>query len=110
MAQTLRVAARCEFSLDEIRYHYPTEVVPPGETPSSHLRRLTYEGAGRRWPAGIPASVSEQIERELALIAELKYEHYFLTVVDIVEFARSRRILCQGRGSARTRWSATAPG
>lgn len=100
MAQTLRVAERCAFSLDEIRYHYPTEVVPAGETPTGYFRRLTYEGAGRRWPQGIPAAVSEQIERELALIAELKYEHYFLTVADIVEFARSRRILCQGRGSA----------
>ena len=85
MAQTLRVAERCEFSLDEIRYHYPTEVVPAGETPTGYLRRLTYEGAGRRWHQGIPAAVSEQIERELALIAELKYEHYFLTVADIVE-------------------------
>ncbi|HEX2011291.1 MAG TPA: PHP domain-containing protein, partial [Roseateles sp.] len=100
LAQTLKVVERCDFSLDEIRYQYPTEVVPEGETPSGYLRRLTYEGAGRRWPAGIPAPVSEQIERELALIAELKYEHYFLTVADIVEFARSRRILCQGRGSA----------
>jgi error-prone DNA polymerase len=100
MAQTLLVAARCEFSLDELRYRYPREVVPEGETPASYLRRITYEGAGRRWPAGIPASVSVQIERELELIADLKYEHYFLTVADIVEFARSRHILCQGRGSA----------
>ncbi|MFG6417241.1 error-prone DNA polymerase [Roseateles sp. DC23W] len=100
MAQTLRVAARCEFSLDEIRYHYPSEVVPDGETPGSYLRRITYEGAGRRWPDGIPASVTEQIERELTLIAEMHYEHYFLTVADIVQFARSQHILCQGRGSA----------
>lgn len=100
MAQTLQVAARCEFSLDEIRYHYPSEVVPEGETPGGYLRRITYEGAGRRWPHGIPASVTEQIERELALIAEMRYEHYFLTVADIVQFARSQHILCQGRGSA----------
>ena len=100
LAETLRVAARCDFSLDELRYHYPSEVVPAGETPASHLRRLTYEGAGRRWPQGVPPAVSEQIERELALIEELRYEHYFLTVADIVHFARSQGILCQGRGSA----------
>ena len=100
LAETLRVAERCDFSLDELRYHYPSEVVPAGETPASHLRRLTYAGAGRRWPQGMPAAVGEQIERELALIEELRYEHYFLTVADIVHFARSQGILCQGRGSA----------
>jgi error-prone DNA polymerase len=100
LAETLEVAARCSFSLDELRYQYPDEVVPPGETPAGYLRRITYEGAGRRWPDGIPAKVQTQIEYELALIAELKYEHYFLTVADIVMFARSRHILCQGRGSA----------
>ncbi|MFA7437548.1 error-prone DNA polymerase [Castellaniella sp.] len=100
LAETMQVAARCHFSLDELRYQYPEEVVPKGETPASHLRRLTYEGAGWRWPGGIPAKVQEQIEHELALIAELGYEPYFLTVADIVAFARSRRILCQGRGSA----------
>ena len=100
LAETLRVIERCDFSLDELRYHYPSEVVPDGETPASHLRRITYEGAGRRWPAGIPAAASEQIERELALIEDLGYEHYFLTVADIVHFARSQGILCQGRGSA----------
>ncbi|GAA6143334.1 error-prone DNA polymerase [Hydrogenophaga sp. 5NK40-0174] len=97
---TLAVAARCDFSLDELRYQYPDEVVPPGETPASYLRRLAWEGAGRRWPAGVPAKVHGQIEHELALISELKYEHYFLTVYDIVAFARSQGILCQGRGSA----------
>ena len=100
LAETLQVAARCHFSLDELRYQYPSEVVPAGETPSSYLRRLTYEGAGRRWPNGMPAKVQGQIEHELDLIAELKYEHYFLTVADIVNFARSQQILCQGRGSA----------
>ncbi|RZI62962.1 MAG: error-prone DNA polymerase [Rubrivivax sp.] len=100
LAETLQVAARCDFSLAELRYHYPAEVVPDGETPASHLRRITYEGAGRRWPAGVPAAASEQIERELALIEDLRYEHYFLTVADIVHFARSQGILCQGRGSA----------
>ncbi|PNG07850.1 MULTISPECIES: error-prone DNA polymerase [unclassified Variovorax] len=98
--QTLAVAARCAFSLDELRYQYPDEVVPDGETPASYLRRATYEGAGRRWPQGLSAKVQQQIEYELELICELRYEHYFLTVYDIVVFARSRRILCQGRGSA----------
>jgi error-prone DNA polymerase len=100
LAETLKVAARCSFSLEELRYQYPDEVVPDGETPAGYLRRITYEGAGRRWPDGIPAKVQTQIEHELVLIAELKYEHYFLTVADIVMFARSRHILCQGRGSA----------
>jgi len=100
MEETLRVAEQCHFTLDELRYQYPSEVVPDGETPTSHLRRLTYEGAGRRWARGMPAPVQEQIEHELALIADLKYEHYFLTVADIVTFARSQGILCQGRGSA----------
>jgi len=98
--ETLRVAERCHFSLDELRYQYPSEVVPANETPASHLRRLAWEGAGRRWPQGVPASVHLQIEHELALIGELRYEHYFLTVHDIVAFARAQGILCQGRGSA----------
>jgi error-prone DNA polymerase len=98
--ETLQVAARCDFSLDELSYQYPDEVVPVGETPTSYLRRLTYEGAGRRWPQGMPAKVQSQIEHELELIKDLRYEHYFLTVADIVIFARSRHILCQGRGSA----------
>jgi error-prone DNA polymerase len=100
LAETLQVAERCSFSLDELKYQYPDEVVPAGETPSSYLRRITYEGAGRRWPEGVPAKVEAQIEHELQLIGDLHYEHYFLTVYDIVAFARSRQILCQGRGSA----------
>jgi len=100
LAETLKVAERCAFSLDELAYQYPSEVVPPDETPASYLRRLAYEGMGRRWPAGVPASVQQQVEHELTLIAELGYEHYFLTVYDIVAFARSQHILCQGRGSA----------
>ena len=100
MAETLRVADRCSFSLDELKYQYPDEVVPENETPTSYLRRITYEGAGRRWPDGVPSKIEMQIEHELRLICELKYEHYFLTVYDIVAFARSRQILCQGRGSA----------
>ena len=100
LAETLNVASRCVFNLDELRYQYPDEVVPAGETATSYLRRITYEGAGRRWPQGMPAKVQSQIEHELELIKDLKYEHYFLTVADIVAFARSRHILCQGRGSA----------
>ena len=100
LAETLNVAARCQFSLDELRYQYPDEVVPDGETPTTYLRRLTYEGAGRRWPQGIPAKVQAQIEHELELIRDLQYEHYFLTVADIVRYAQSQHILCQGRGSA----------
>jgi len=100
LEETLRIAERCDFSLDELSYQYPDEVVPAGETPTSYLRRLTYEGAGRRWPKGMPAKVQLQIEHELELISELKYEHYFLTVADIVRFAQSQHILCQGRGSA----------
>jgi len=100
LAETLRVASLCTFSLDELKYQYPAEVIPDGETATSHLRRLTYEGAGRRWPDGMPAKVQLQIEHELRLVAEVGYEHYFLTVADIVRFARSRHILCQGRGSA----------
>src|SRR5438876_555647 len=90
----------CTFSLDELRYEYPRELVPPGETPASYLRRLTYEGARWRWPGGVPESERTAIERELALIAELRYEPYFLTVQDVVAYARRQGILCQGRGSA----------
>jgi DNA polymerase III alpha subunit len=97
---TQDIAGRCHFSLDEIRYEYPEEIVPEGTTPAAHLRRLVEEGAARRWPDGTPRAVRELLERELTLIAELGYEHYFLTVHDLVAFARSRGILCQGRGSA----------
>jgi error-prone DNA polymerase len=100
LEETLEVAALCNFSLDELRYEYPEEIVPTGHTPSSWLRQLTYEGSKGRYPAGVPAAVKKQIEHELTLITELKYEPYFLTVADIVAFARSRGILCQGRGSA----------
>ncbi|WP_137916967.1 error-prone DNA polymerase [Hydrogenophaga sp. 2FB] len=100
LTETRVVAARCQFSLNELRYQYPSEVVPEGETPTSYLRRLAWEGAATRWPQGIPAQRIQQIEHELALIADMAYEHYFLTVHDIVAFARSKDILCQGRGSA----------
>jgi error-prone DNA polymerase len=97
---TLAIAARCTFSLDELRYEYPEELVPPGETAIGHLRTLTEAGLLRRFPDGTPDTVRAQVEHELALIEELRYEPYFLTVHDIVRFARSRGILCQGRGSA----------
>jgi len=100
MDASLEVAARCSFSLEELRYEYPREIVPDGETPSSWLRRLTGQGERRRWPQGTPARVRTLIEHELSLIEELRYEAYFLTVHDIVSYARSRDILCQGRGSA----------
>jgi error-prone DNA polymerase len=100
LAETLRIASLCTFSLDELRYEYPNEVVPPGHTAASFLREETYIGAHRRFKDGIPAKVQAQVEHELELIAEMGYEHYFLTVYDIVHFARSQHILCQGRGSA----------
>lgn len=100
LQETLAVAGQCRFSLDELRYEYPDELVPPGQTPASYLRQETYIGAHRRFQAGIPASVQQQIEHELELIAHMAYEPYFLTVYDIVRFARTRHILCQGRGSA----------
>ena len=100
LAETLAVAARCDFSLAELRYEYPEEVVPAGETPDSWLRRLTDEGLARRYPAGVPDRVAAQVAHELALIAELAYAPYFLTVHDIVAWARGQGILCQGRGSA----------
>jgi error-prone DNA polymerase len=100
LAETLVVAERCQFSLDELRYEYPEELVPGGETPDHYLRRLTENGIKERWPKGETKKVRQMIEHELQLIAELSYEPYFLTVYDIVKFARSQNILCQGRGSA----------
>ncbi len=100
LQETLKIAELCHFSLDELRYEYPEDLVPSGYTAAQYLRQLTEEGVRRRYPAGAPVSVCEQIEKELRLVAELRYEHYFLTVQDIVAFARSRNILCQGRGSA----------
>ncbi len=100
LEQTLEVTSRCGFSLEELRYEYPEEIVPPGHTPASWLRHLTYEGAPARYPGGMPDGVHKQIEHELNLIADLSYEPYFLTVADIVRFARDQGILCQGRGSA----------
>ncbi|MEJ2632469.1 MAG: error-prone DNA polymerase [Acidihalobacter sp.] len=100
LEQTLRIAERCRFSLEELRYQYPQELVPDGMTTATHLRMLVEAGMRSRWPAGAPARVQGLVEHELALIAELRYESYFLTVHDIVRFAREHGILCQGRGSA----------
>ena len=97
---TVRIAAACAFSLDELRYEYPEEIVPEGHTPTTWLRALTEAGVQRRFPAGLPPRVRETIEHELALISQLKFEPYFLTVSDIVGWARAQGILCQGRGSA----------
>jgi len=100
LEQTLAIAERCTFNLEELRYEYPEEIVPAGETPTSHLRALTWAGCAKRWPQGAPPAVRKGLEHELRLIAELKFEPFFLTVHDVVQFARSQSILCQGRGSA----------
>ncbi|ALN57553.1 DNA polymerase III, alpha subunit [Lysobacter enzymogenes] len=102
LAQTLRIAQLCsDFDLKRgIDYQYPHELVPAGETPKSWLPKLVEASAAKRWPDGIPAEVQPKIEHELGVIGRLGYESYFLTVYDIVDFARSREILCQGRGSA----------
>ena len=100
LLQTLLISKRCRFSLSELKYEYPREWLPVDQDISSHLRALTLEGARCRWPLGIPEQVQPVLERELALIAELQYEAYFLTVYDLIRFARKRHILCQGRGSA----------
>jgi error-prone DNA polymerase len=98
--RSVEIAQACTFSLDELKYEYPDEPVPEGKTPQSHLEDLTWEGAAWRFPHGVPGPVRATLEKELALIAELDYARYFLTVHDIVRYARSRGILCQGRGSA----------
>lgn len=98
--ETLRIASLCCFSLSELRYEYPDELVPRGQTPASFLRQEVYAGAQLRYPQGISSDVKNKIEYELHLINDLAYEPYFLTVYDIVRFARSQDILCQGRGSA----------
>jgi error-prone DNA polymerase len=100
VALTVEIARRCRFCLDELVYEYPDEPVPQGKTPQGHLDDLAWEGARWRYPAGVPEAIRATIARELVLIAELHYAPYFLTVHDIVTFARSRGILCQGRGSA----------
>ena len=100
LAETLAIARRCTFRLDQLRYGYPQELVPAGHTPTTWLRKLSEDGMRWRWSQGVPPRVQQQVDHELALIADLGYEPYFLTVHDIVRFARGRGILCQGRGSA----------
>ena len=100
LAESAAIAQRCRFTMAELRYEYPHELVPPGHDATSWLRRLTQRGMRERWPQGVSAKVAAQIEAELQLIAELRYEAFFLTVHDIVAWARQRGILCQGRGSA----------
>ena len=100
LANAVEIAERCRFSLRELRYEYPEEVVSEGHTPQQELEILTWEGAARRYPEGVPSRVRATLERELALIGELEYAPYFLTVADIVRTARGMGILCQGRGSA----------
>ncbi|MBY4675912.1 error-prone DNA polymerase [Marinobacterium arenosum] len=98
--QTLAIAERCRFDLSELRYEYPAELVPPGQQADAYLAELVASGCRSRFPDGVPANVQAQIDKELQLIRELGYAHFFLTIHDIVQFARSRDILCQGRGSA----------
>jgi error-prone DNA polymerase len=100
VARTLEIAERCRFSLSELRYQYPDEGEAPGETPQAALERLVREGVPHRYPEGLPPDVEDQLRHELRLIAELAYAPYFLTVHSIVRYARSKEILCQGRGSA----------
>jgi DNA-directed DNA polymerase III PolC len=99
VARSGEIVARCAFSLDDLRYEYPSEIAD-GETPSDRLRRLTMKGLNARYPDGAPERIAAQVAHELSLIGKLGYEPYFLTVNDVVAFARSRGILCQGRGSA----------
>ena len=100
LAETLAIAERCTFELDSLRYEYPGDLVPDGQTPQDYLRELVETGQRVRFPEGTPDDIQALIEHELTLIAELRYEHYFLTLHDIVRFASSQNILCQGRGSA----------
>ncbi len=100
VTETVRFAARIVFQLSDLKYNYPHEPVPPGKTADGHLRDLTWEGAAQRYPDGIPPKVRDTLEKELAVIAKQNYAHYFLTVRDLVAYAREKNILCQGRGSA----------
>lgn len=98
--ETAVIADLCHFSLQELRYQYPRELVPASLSPILHLRNLVHAGKQQRWPQGVAGWIDELLEKELRLIEELEYEYYFLTVYDIVRFAREQNILCQGRGSA----------
>src|SRR5258706_4508917 len=100
IAETMRFASRITFSLDQLKYQYPDEPVPPGKTAQRHLEDLTWQGAHERFPARISPTTKKVLHKELRLIRKLKYAHYFLTVHDIVRYARGQKILCQGRGFA----------
>ncbi|MCC4285460.1 error-prone DNA polymerase [Marinobacter salarius] len=100
LRETLVIAEQCTFEPGSLRYEYPPDLVPGGTSPAAYLKQLTQDGERRRYPNGTPQSVQRLIRKELSLISEMKYEHYFLTIQDIVAFARSKGILCQGRGSA----------
>jgi error-prone DNA polymerase len=100
LERTLEIADRCVFNLDQLRYEYPEELAPAGLTPIEYLRKLSWEGARHRYGGSVPEKVQRLVEHELGLIEQMRYEAYFLTVWDLVRFARQRHILCQGRGSA----------
>ena len=100
IAETMRFAGRINFSLAQLKYQYPDEPVPPGKTAQRHLEDLTWQGAHKRFPVRISPKTKKVLHKELRLIRKLKYAHYFLTVHDIVRYAREQKILCQGRGSA----------
>ncbi len=100
IARTLEIADTCQFSLEELRYEYPEETIPEGHTPDDYLATLTWQGAAKRYPDGIPVNVTQNVNKELGIIRTLEFARYFITVYDIVRFAHSRGILCQGRGSA----------
>ena len=102
LARTVEITQACRFTLDDLSYIYPDEPVPAGKTADQHLRDLAFEGAARTFPDGVPAKITDLLHKELGLIAKLQYAPYFLTVHDIVQWARApgREILCQGRGSA----------
>src|ERR1043166_6402768 len=100
VARTQEIAERCHFSLNEIRYRYPSEYLPDGTTSGQRLRNLTFKGAQDRFQGNIPSKIIDQLEKELKIIEALDYPGYFLTMSDIVEFCREKGILCQGRGSA----------
>lgn len=100
LERTIEIAGQCHFQLDELRYEYPEELAPDGQKPIDFLRELTWAGAAQRYPAGTPEKIVQLLNHELGLIEDLHYEAYFLTVWDLVRFARQRNILCQGRGSA----------
>jgi error-prone DNA polymerase len=100
VSRTLEIAEACRFSLDELRYEYPDEPIPEEYTPDGYLASLTWKGASARYPEGIPANVTKNLTKELGIISRLEFARYFITVYDIVRFAQSQHILCQGRGSA----------